>query len=144
MYQHLVTLVTFGVSLLRAKYKFKARKRVFEKAMAPPSRSQSMETTDGPGPSSQSQASASGSSSSRSGAGSKVESPLRGFTVFVLGKLSKTKPVLTRQIEDLGGRVVKKVNQDVTICLSSKSKSHKIRKKSPNICPLFYVRMHII
>lgn len=80
--------------------------------MAPPSQSQSVDTTDGPGPS-QSQASASG--------GSKVEAPLRGFTVLVLGKLSKTKGVLTRQIEDLGGRVVKQINQDVTICLSSKS-----------------------
>lgn len=115
------TFVTISIkfSLLRAKYKFKARKRVFEKAMAPPSQSQSMDTTDGPGPS-QSQASASGGS--RSG-GSKVEAPLRGFTVLVLGKLSKTKGVLTRQIEDLGGRVVKQINQDVTICLSSKSES---------------------
>ena len=91
--------------------------------MAPPSQSQSMDTTDGPGPSSQSQASASGSSG-RSGGGSKVEAPLKGFTVFVLGKLSKPKAALTRQIEDLGGRVVKSVNQDVTICLSNKSKSH--------------------
>lgn len=119
-----MTFVTFGISLLRAKYKFKARKRVFEKAMAPPSQSQSMDTTDGPDPSSQSQASASGSSS-RGGGGSKVEAPLKGFTVFVLGKLSKTKAVLTRQIEDLGGRVVKSVNQDITICLSNKSKSHE-------------------
>lgn len=105
-----------------AKYKFKARKRMFEKAMALPSQSQSMDTTDGPGPS---QSQASGSSG-----GSKVEAPLRGFTVFVLGKLSKTKPALTRQIEDLGGRVVKQINQDVTICLSSQSESHKTGKKA--------------
>ena len=126
-----MTFITFGTSLLRAKYKFKARKRVFEKAMAPPSQSQSMDTTDGPGPSSQSQASASGSSSGRGGGGSKVEAPLKGFTVFVLGKLSKPKAALTRQIEDLGGRVVKSVNQDVTICLSNKSKSQCHGKQGP-------------
>ena len=116
-HNYYLAFVTFSTSLLRAKYKFKARKRVFEKAMALPSQSQSMDTTDGPDPS-QSQASASGSSR-----GSKVEAPLRGFTVYVLGKLSKAKPALTRQIEDLGGRVVKQVNQDVTICLSSQSES---------------------
>ena len=90
--------------------------------MALPSQSQSMDTTDGPGPS-QSQASASGSS-----CGSKVEAPLRGFTVYVLGKLSKAKSALTRQIEDLGGRVVKQINQDVTICLSSQSESLKLKQ----------------
>ena len=111
--------MTSDLSYHRAKYKYKARKRVFEKAMAPPSRSQSMDTTDGPGPS-QSQASA---SSGSKGVGSKVEAPLRGFTVYTLGKLSKTKSMLTRQIEDLGGRVVKKITQDVTICMSSQSES---------------------
>ena len=106
----------------RAKYKYKAKKRMFEKAMAlPSSQSQSMDTTDGPGPS-QSQASASGGSSG----GSKVEAPLRGFTVYTVGKLSKAKSALTRQIEDLGGRVVKQISQDVTICLSSESKSDEI------------------
>ena len=119
--------MTSHLYLLSAKYKFKARKRVFEKAMAPPSQSQSMDTTDGPGPS-QSQASA--SSGGRSG-GSKVETPLRGFTVYVLGKLSKTKSALTRQIEDLGGRVVKQINQDVTICLSSQSESHNTGENWP-------------
>lgn len=85
----------------------------------PPSQSQSMDTTDGPGPS---QSSASSLGGGASGGGGKVDAPMRGFTVFVIGKLSKTKPVLTRQIEDLGGRVVSKVTDATTICVSSESK----------------------
>ena len=105
----------------RAKYKYKARKRVFEKAMAPPpSQSQSMDTTDGPGPSQPSTA-ASQTAGGGSIGGSKVDAPMRGFTVFVIGKFSKSKPVLTRQIEDLGGRVVSKVTDNTTICISNDS-----------------------
>ena len=82
----------------------------------PPSQSQSMDTTDGPGPSQ-----SSGSSQGSGGGGVKVDAPMRGFTVFVIGKLSSTKPVLTRQIEEMGGRVVSKVTENTTICVSNDS-----------------------
>ena len=41
--------------------------------------------------------------------------------MFVIGKLSKTKQALTRQIEELGGRVVSRVTDSTTICISSDS-----------------------
>ena len=76
-----------------------------------------MDTIDAPGPS-QSSASQGGSAS---GGGVKVDAPMRGFTVIIIGKLNKSKPVLTRQIEDLGGRVVTKVTDNTTICISNES-----------------------
>ena len=72
-----------------------------------------MDMTDSPGPSQP-------SSSGRSVA--KVESPLHGFTVFIIGRLGKSKPVLTKQVESLGGRVVSKVTENTTICISDESK----------------------
>ena len=50
-----------------------------------------------------------------------MDVPMKGFTVFIIGKLGKTKPVMTRQIEDLGGRVVSKVTDNTTICISNDS-----------------------
>ena len=74
-----------------------------------------MDLTDAPGP-----------SGSMGGAsqGSKVDAPLRGFTVYIIGKLSKPKPELTKRIESLGGTVVKNVAVETTICLSSQGE-HK-------------------
>ena len=53
----------------------------------------------------------------------KVEVPMRGFKVFIIGRLSQSKPILTKKIEDLGGKVVSKVTENTTICISDKSKS---------------------
>jgi len=61
----------------RQKYKYKPRKRAFEKIMAPPlSSSSSMDgdSTDGP-----------------AGKPARVDAPLKGFSVVVIGRLSKTK-----------------------------------------------------
>ena len=91
-------------------FKFKGQQRVFIKECT----SSSQDVTDGPGPSQ--------SLSSSSGHGSKIKEPLKGFKVYVIGRLSQSKPVLTRQIESLGGKVVSKVNENTTICISNESK----------------------
>ena len=84
---------------------------MFLKECTPP---QAQDLTDGPGPS---QASASlGGGASKS----KVQ-PLKGFKVYLIGRLSQTKPQLTQQIESLGGRVVSTVSETTTICISNES-----------------------
>ena len=46
--------------------------------------------------------------------------PLDGFTVVIVGKLSKTTAVLTKTIGGLGGSVVKDVDSSTNLCISSK------------------------
>ena len=46
--------------------------------------------------------------------------PLDGFTVVIIGKLSKTTAVLTKTIKGLGGSVVKDVDSSTSLCISSK------------------------
>ncbi len=73
----------------------------------------------------------------------RVDAPLQGFTVAVIGRLGKTKvkaiqgvyyhtnsvlcslhqPELTRIVENLGGKVVSKSSKATTICISDKSES---------------------
>ena len=96
-------------------YKFRSGKRVFPKDSAP---TQSMDVTDGPGPSQSISQSVGGASQA-----SKVDGPMRGFTVYIIGRLSESKPKLTKRIESLGGRVVKEVSEETTICLSSTGKT---------------------
>ena len=67
-----------------------------------------------------------------------METPLQGFTVFIIGRLSQSKvslphptprssalslssvqAKLTQTIEGMGGKVVSKVSEKTTICLSS-------------------------
>ncbi len=76
---------------------------------------QSMDVTDGPGPSQ----SDSGPSQCASVQGSTVYTPLQGFRVFIIGRHSQPKPVLVQQIEAMGGKVVTKIDVDVTICLAT-------------------------
>lgn len=90
------------------KYKFKPRTRVFLKECTP---SQSQDLTDGPGP----------SQSLGGGASKSKVHPLKGFKVYLIGRLSQTKPQLTQQIESLGGRVVSTVSETTTICISNES-----------------------
>ncbi|XP_064402675.1 poly [ADP-ribose] polymerase 1-like isoform X3 [Halichondria panicea] len=105
-----------------SKYKYKARKRVFSKDSTP-SQSQSftmdasMDTTDGPGP------------SQPSDSKKTVEVPLKGFTVIIIGRLSQSKPKLTQLIESLGGRVVSKVTDNTTICISSEAELEKMSSR---------------
>ena len=75
-----------------------------------------MDVTGGSGPS---QIMGGGTASGASQT-SKVEQPLKGFRVFIIGRLSKTKVVLTQQIESLGGRVTNRVTENTTVCLSNK------------------------
>ena len=93
-------------------YVFKRRTRVFPKDT---SSSQSMDVTDGSGPSQSMSASVGGASQG----GSAVDAPLRGFTVYIVGRLSQSKSELKDLVESLGGRMVKEVSDDTTICLSS-------------------------
>jgi len=46
--------------------------------------------------------------------------PLDGFTIVIIGKLSKTTAVLTKTIGSLGGCVVKNVDSSTNLCISSK------------------------
>ena len=46
--------------------------------------------------------------------------PLDGFTVVIIGKLSKTTAALTKTIKGLGGSVVKDVDSSTNLCISSK------------------------
>jgi hypothetical protein len=98
-----------AVALLCSKaYKFKRGVRVFLKECTP---NRSEDVTDGPGP----------SSLVEGASKSKVQAPLKGFKVYLMGRLSQSKPVLTQQIESLGGRVVGSVSETTTICISSES-----------------------
>ncbi len=55
-----------------------------------------------------------------------VDVPLKGFTVMIIGRLSQSKPKLTQLIESLGGRVVSKVTDNTTICVSTKGQYDKL------------------
>jgi len=101
------------VFLFSKFYKFKRRKRVFPKDT---SSTQSMDVTDSSGQSQSTSASMGGASLG----GSKVDAPLRGFTVYMIGRLSRSKSELKNVVTSLGGRVVKDVSEETTICLSSK------------------------
>ena len=48
--------------------------------------------------------------------GSVVDAPLRGFSVYIVGRLSQYKSELKVLVESLGGRMVKEVSDDTTIC----------------------------
>ena len=111
--------------LCSKKYQFESRKRVFPKDTSSPS----MSITEAPGPS---QATMDGPGSSQSvAAGSvggasqttTVDAPLKGFQIYIIGRLSMAKPLLTQQIESLGGKVVSKVTEGATVCLSNKGES---------------------
>ena len=43
-----------------------------------------------------------------------------GFTVVIVGKLSKTAAALSKTIGSLGGSVVKDVHSSTNLCISSK------------------------
>ena len=49
-----------------------------------------------------------------------MDLPLESFTVYVTGHFSKNKSELKERIISLGGRVVKFVSMETTICLSTK------------------------
>ncbi|XP_065832639.1 poly [ADP-ribose] polymerase 1-like [Oscarella lobularis] len=56
---------------------------------------------------------------------SKIEKPLEGMKVAIIGRLSKTKAVLTKEIESLGGSVTNSVNSRLAFCLSSEAEVDK-------------------
>lgn len=99
------------MTLSSKTYKFKSRKRVFPKDTTS---SQSMDVTDSSGPS-QSMGGSVGIVSQTS----KVEQPLKGFRIYIIGRLGRTKVELTHLIESLGGKVTGRVNENTTVCLSS-------------------------
>ncbi|XP_065898038.1 poly [ADP-ribose] polymerase 1-like isoform X3 [Dysidea avara] len=59
--------------------------------------------------------------------------PLDGFTVVIVGKLSKTTAVLTKTIGGLGGSVVKDVDSSTNLCISSKAEVDKMSKKMKEV-----------
>jgi poly [ADP-ribose] polymerase len=101
-------------SQCRKKYKFKAAVRIFEDP--PP-------------------ATVAGASSGSAGAttSDSVAAPLQGFTVFIIGRLSHTKAQLSHTIEDMGGKVVAKVTEKTTICISSQGELDKMNKKMKDV-----------
>ena len=45
---------------------------------------------------------------------------LEDFKILIVGKLSKSKPALTKIIQSLGGQVVNDVNSSTTLCISNR------------------------
>ena len=45
---------------------------------------------------------------------------LEDFKIVIIGKLSKSKPTVTKVIQSLGGQVINDVNSSTTLCISSK------------------------
>ena len=70
-----------------------------------------------------------------------VDVPLKGFTVMIIGRLSQSKPKLTQLIESLGGRVVSKVTDNTTICVSTKGQYDKIDNMAK--LPIFMPRLRM-
>ncbi len=73
-----------------------------------------MDITDGPGPSQVESQSVGGASQT-----STVDTPLKGFTVYIIGWHSYYKENFAQTVESLGGKVVTEVTTDTTICLCS-------------------------
>ncbi len=72
-----------------------------------------------------------------------VEVPLKGFTVIIIGRLSQSKPKLTQLIESLGGRVVSKVTDNTTICISSEGQYDKLNIKNSKFVHFFGKYMYL-
>ena len=116
----------FNVTYYRAAYKYTPRVRVFQEAE---------ESPDGPGPSqpSSSQISLwvfivpclSFTLSCRD-----PGKPLGGFSVVILGRLGRTKPAITAEVKELGGKPVTTVTPSTTICISNEGKTSRYYKSS--------------
>ena len=133
------------------KYKYKPRKRKFDQELALPQASASVDTTDGP-PTKKAKLVSIRQCSvlvpyqwwaslppSLSLSFCRIDVPLQGFKVVIIGRLGKTKvwkltfqilpkltphspqAELTQEIEALGGKVVSTVTKSTTICISDKS-----------------------
>jgi poly [ADP-ribose] polymerase len=95
-------------------YKYVARERKFPKA--PPTTTPTLSSL--------------ASTSSQSTIKEDPSKPLNGFTIFIIGRLSKTKAALTKEINELGGDAVGSVDEDTTLCISNQA---EIDKQSKNM-----------